>query len=41
LVKGSQEEELRSLIDGLRWVSGVHEVNSTLANGGAESKPKH
>ena len=40
LVKGSQEEELLSLIGGLRRVSGVREVNSTLANGWAESKPK-
>ena len=39
--KGSQEEELRSLIDGLRRVCGVREVNSALANGWAESKPKH
>ena len=41
MVKGSQEEELLSLIDGLRRVSGVREVNSALANGWAESKPKH
>jgi hypothetical protein len=40
LVKGSQEEELRSLIDGLRRVSGVREVSSALANGWAGSKPK-
>jgi hypothetical protein len=41
LVKGSQEQEMLSLIDGLRRVSGVREVNSALANGWAESKPKH
>jgi hypothetical protein len=41
LVKGSREVEMLSLIDGLRWVSGVREVNSALANGWAESKPKH
>jgi len=29
LGKGSQEEELLSLIDGLRGVSGVREVNSS------------
>ena len=39
MVKGRQEEELRSLIDGLRRVSGVREVSSALANGWAESKP--
>ena len=40
LGKGSRQEELLSLMDGLRRVSGVREVNSTLANGSAESKPK-
>jgi putative Mg2+ transporter-C (MgtC) family protein len=39
LVKGSREEELLSLIDGLRRVCGVREVNSAL-NGSAESKPE-
>jgi len=39
LAKGSREEELLSLIDGLRRVSGVREVNSAL-NGSAESKPE-
>jgi putative Mg2+ transporter-C (MgtC) family protein len=38
LGKGSREEELLSLMDGLRRVSGVREVNSTLTNGSAESK---
>jgi putative Mg2+ transporter-C (MgtC) family protein len=38
LGKGSQEEELLSLIEGLRRVSGVREVNSTLMNGSAESQ---
>jgi putative Mg2+ transporter-C (MgtC) family protein len=41
LGKCSREEELLSLMDGLRRVSGVREVNSALANGWAESKPKH
>jgi hypothetical protein len=40
LAKGSREEELLSLMDRLRQVSGVREVNSVLANGWAESKPK-
>jgi putative Mg2+ transporter-C (MgtC) family protein len=40
LGKGSREEELLSLMDRLRQVSGVREVNSVLANGWAESKPK-
>ena len=40
LAKGSREEELLSLRDRLRRVSGVREVNSALANGSAESKPK-
>jgi putative Mg2+ transporter-C (MgtC) family protein len=39
LGKGSQQEELLSLMDGLRGVSGVCEVNSALTNGSAESKP--
>jgi putative Mg2+ transporter-C (MgtC) family protein len=38
LGKGSQKEELLSLIEGLRCVSGVREVNSALMNGSAESK---
>ena len=41
LGKGSREEELLSLMDGLRRVSGVREVSSVLTNGSAESKPKH
>jgi putative Mg2+ transporter-C (MgtC) family protein len=41
LGKGSREEELLSLMDRLRRVSGVHEVNSALANGRAASKPEH
>jgi hypothetical protein len=40
LGKGSREEELLSLMDGLRRVSGVREVNSVLTNGSAESKPE-
>ena len=40
LGKGSQQEGLLSLMDGLRRVSGVHEVNSALTNGSAESKPE-
>jgi putative Mg2+ transporter-C (MgtC) family protein len=39
LGKGSQQEELLSLMDGLRRVSGVREVSSAAANGSAESKP--
>jgi putative Mg2+ transporter-C (MgtC) family protein len=38
LGKGSQDEELLSLVEGLRRVSGVREVNSALMNGSAESK---
>jgi putative Mg2+ transporter-C (MgtC) family protein len=38
LGKGSQDEELLSLIDSLRRISGVREVNSALMNGSAESK---
>jgi hypothetical protein len=38
LGKGSREEELISLIEGLRQVSGVREVNSALMNWSAESK---
>ena len=41
LGKGSREEELLSLIDALRRVSGVREVNSALMNGALESKPEH
>jgi putative Mg2+ transporter-C (MgtC) family protein len=37
LGKGSREEELLSLIEGLRRVSGVREVSSALTNGSAES----
>jgi putative Mg2+ transporter-C (MgtC) family protein len=40
LGKGSRQEELLSLMDGLRRVSGVREVSSALTNGSAESKPK-
>jgi len=41
LGKGSREEELLSLIDALRRVSGVREVNSALMNGAVdESKPE-
>jgi hypothetical protein len=40
LGKGSREEELLSLMDGLRRVSGVREANSVLTNGSAESKPE-
>jgi hypothetical protein len=39
LAKGTREEELLGLIDGLRRVSGVCEVNSAL-NWSAESKPE-
>lgn len=38
LGKGSKEEEMLSLIEGLRRVSGVRQANSTLMNGSAESK---
>jgi putative Mg2+ transporter-C (MgtC) family protein len=38
LGKGSQEEELLSLVKGLRRVSGVREVNSALMNGSGESQ---
>jgi hypothetical protein len=40
LGKGSREEELLSLMDGLRRVSGVRDVSSALSNGSAESKHK-
>ncbi len=40
LGKGSGQEELLSLMEGLRRVSGVREVSAALANGSAESKPK-
>jgi putative Mg2+ transporter-C (MgtC) family protein len=40
LGKGSREEELLSLMDGLRRVSGVREVNSALTNGSAQSEPE-
>jgi putative Mg2+ transporter-C (MgtC) family protein len=39
LGKGSREDELLFLLDGLRRVSGVREVNSVLMNGSAESRP--
>jgi putative Mg2+ transporter-C (MgtC) family protein len=38
LGKGSQEEELLSLVEGLRHVSGVREVNSASMNGSGESQ---
>jgi hypothetical protein len=37
--KGRRQEELLSLMDELRQVSGVREVSSALTNGSAESKP--
>jgi putative Mg2+ transporter-C (MgtC) family protein len=40
LGKGSRQEELLSLVEGLRRVSGVREVSSVLANGSAQSKPQ-
>jgi hypothetical protein len=40
LGKGSGQEELLSLMDRLRRVSGVREVSSALENGRAESKLK-
>ena len=40
LGKGSCQEGLLSLMDGLRRVSGVREVSSAAANGSAESKSK-
>jgi putative Mg2+ transporter-C (MgtC) family protein len=40
LGKGSQQEEMLSLMDRLRRVSGVSEVSSALANGSAGSKPE-
>jgi putative Mg2+ transporter-C (MgtC) family protein len=40
LGKGSREEEVLALMDGLRRVSGVREVNSALLNGSVESTPK-
>lgn len=40
MVKGIRND-LLSLMDGLRWVSGVCEVNSALTNGSAQSKPEH
>ena len=40
LGKGSRQEELLSLMEGLRRVSGVREVSAALTNGSAESKPK-
>ena len=38
--KGSEQEDLLSLMDGLRRVSGVREVNSAVANGSVGSKPE-
>jgi hypothetical protein len=40
LGKGSREEELLSLMDGLRRVSGVRAVHPALANGSTGSKPE-
>ena len=40
LGKGSRQEELLSLMERLRRVSGVREVSSALTNGSAESTPK-
>jgi putative Mg2+ transporter-C (MgtC) family protein len=40
LGKGSEEARLLSLVENLRHVSGVREVNSALMNGSAESKPE-
>ena len=40
MAKGSREEEVLGLIDGLRRVSGVREVNSVLNGSAAESKPE-
>ena len=40
LGKGGRQEELLSLMDRLRRVSGVREVSSALENGRAESKLK-
>ena len=37
----NRDKDLLSLIDGLRRVSGLREVNLALANDWAESKPKH
>ena len=38
LGKGNWEEDLLSLVEGLRSVSGVREVNSAVVNGSAEPK---
>ena len=40
LAKGSREQELLALMDGLRRVSGVREVDSAMMNGSSESKPQ-
>jgi len=40
LGKGSRQEELLSLMDALRRISGVREVSSALANGSPASKAK-
>jgi hypothetical protein len=40
LGKGSRQEELLSLMEGLRRVSGVREVSSALTNGSARPKTK-
>ena len=40
LSKGSRQEELLSLMEGLHRVLGVREVNSALANGSAGSNPE-
>ena len=39
LGKGTREGELLSLIEGLRSVSGIREVNSVLVNGSTEPTP--
>ncbi len=39
LGKGGREEEVVSLVENLRGVSGVREVNSTLTNGSGEASP--
>jgi len=40
LGKGTRQEELPFLMEGLRRVAGVSEVSSALTNGSAESEPK-
>jgi hypothetical protein len=41
LGKGSRQEDLLSLMGGLRRVCGVREVNSALRTGSAQSKSEH